>query len=276
MNKEVEFTFQGDRRGVLLVHGLTGTPNEMRLLGKGLNRAGFTVHGVQLAGHCGTEDDLLATSWQDWYRSVEDAAESMREHCDHLFVGGLSMGALLALHLAARRPELVSGVGVFGATFRYDGWSIPWKARLSFLLPWFKKFNIGRGRSFMEEPPYGIRDERLRASVVKSMQDGDSAAAGLPGNPWHALAELYMLAPIVRQELHDVIAPCLVAHATDDDIASIGNAYLVRDGVSGPVQMLLLEDSYHMITIDRERRQLIAAATDFFARIAATPLRNAA
>lgn len=276
MNKEVEFTFHGDRRGVLLVHGLTGTPNEMRLLGKGLNRAGFTVHGVQLDGHCGTEADLLATTWQDWYRSVETAAERLRERCDHVFVGGLSMGALLALHLAARRPELVDGVGVFGATFRYDGWSVPRHARLAFMLPVLKKFKLARHRTFLEAPPYGIRDERLRASAVKSMQSGDSTVAGLPGNPWYALAEMLMLSSKVRGELSKVTAPCLVAHATHDDIASIANAYLVRDRVSGPVQMLLLEDSYHMITIDRERRQLIAAATDFFARIAATPLRDAA
>jgi carboxylesterase len=273
MSKEVEFTFEGDRRGVLLVHGLTGSPDEMRLLGKGLNRAGFTVHGVQLAGHCGTGDDLIATTWQDWYRSVEYAAERLRERCDHVFVGGLSVGALLALHLAARRPELVAGLGVFGATFRYDGWSVPRRARLAFVLPWLKKLNLARGRRFVEEPPYGIRDERLRAAMLKSMHDGDGAP---PGNPWHALAEMVMLASTVRGELPRVRAPCLVAHATDDDVASVGNAYLVRDRVSGPVQMLLLDDSYHRITIDRERRQLIAAATDFFARIAAMPLRDAA
>jgi carboxylesterase len=276
MTNEVEFTFHGDRRGVLLVHGLTGTPNEMRLLGKGLNRAGFTVHGVQLAGHCGSADDLLGTTWTDWYHSVETAAEQLRERCDHVFVGGLSMGALLALHLAAQRPELVAGVGVFGATFRYDGWSIPRHARLAFMLPVLKKFRLARHRVFQEAPPYGIRDERLRAAAVAAMNSGDSTLAGLPGNPWYALAEMLVLSAKVRRELPKITAPCLVAHATHDDVASLANAYLVRDRVSGPVQMLLLDDSYHMITIDRERRQLIAATTDFFARIAATPLRDAA
>ncbi|MBB3225784.1 carboxylesterase [Luteibacter sp. Sphag1AF] len=278
MAKTAEFIFEGDRNGVLLIHGLTGTPTEMRLVGKGLNRAGFTVVGMQLAGHCGTEDDLLATTWEDWYASVEAAAEELRGRVDHLFVAGLSMGAVLALRLAARRPEWVDGVGVFGATFRYDGWSIPWTGKFSFLLPWFKRFGIGRKRSFIEQPPYGIRDERLRAQVSSAMFAGDSAAAGLPGNPWHALAEMYALAKDVRRSLAQVTAPCLIAHAVEDDVASVSNAQMVEAGVSGPVEMLLLGDSYHMITIDRERRTLIDRSADFFQRIVngARPTRVAA
>jgi carboxylesterase len=267
--QQTDFFFEGGRSGVLLIHGLTGTPMEMKLLGKGLNRAGFTVHGMQLAGHCGDVEDLLATGWHDWYASVEKAADELRSKVDHLFVGGLSMGALLALKLAAERPEQVCGVGVYGATFRYDGWSIPAVARLSFLLPLFKKLGIGRNRSFMEAPPYGIRDERLRAQISTAMLGGDSAAAGLPGNPWYSLADMYELAADVRQRLSQVVAPCLVAHASEDDVASIKNAELVMREVSAPVELLLLKDSYHMITIDKERRTLIERSAVFFESIAA-------
>lgn len=262
-----EFFFEGDRRGVLLIHGLTGTPTEMRLLGKGLNRLGFTVHGMQLAGHCGDVEDLLATGWRDWYASVEQAAESLKGKVDQLFVGGLSMGALLALKLAADHPQMVDGVGVYGATFRYDGWNIPWKAKLSFLLPLFKKLGIGRNRMFDEEPPYGLRDERIRAQISAAMLGGDSAAAGLPGNPWYSLAELYQLSKQVRRQLPQVKAPCLVAHASEDDVASLDNAQEVIRRVHGPTELLLLKDSYHMITIDRDRRTLIARSAEFFDRI---------
>ena len=272
MIQQTDFLFEGGRSGVLLIHGLTGTPMEMRLLGKGLNRAGFTVHGMQLAGHCGDVDDLLATGWRDWYASVERAADEMLGKVDQLFVGGLSMGALLALKLAADRPGRIAGVGVYGATFRYDGWSIPRLARLSFMLPLLKKLGIGRGRSFMEQPPYGIRDERLRAQISTAMLGGDSAAAGLPGNPWYALAEMYGLAADVRRRLPQVVAPCLVAHASEDDIASLRNAELVMRNVGAPTELLLLEDSYHMITIDRERRTLIERSAAFFERIAAAGL----
>jgi len=264
-----DFLLEGDRRGVLLIHGLTGTPMEMRLLGKGLNNAGFTVYGMQLAGHCGSVEDLLATGWRDWYASVEQAADRLRAQVDHLFVGGLSMGALLALKLAAERPQQVAGVGVYGATFRYDGWSIPWTARLSFVLPLFKKLGIGRDRAFLEQPPYDLRDERLRAQVSAAMHAGDSAVAGLLGNPWHSLADLYQLSAQVRRQLPGVTSPCLVAHASQDDVASVRNAELVRRRVSAPSELLLLDDSYHMITIDKQRRLLIERSARFFDGIVA-------
>ena len=145
-------------------------------------------------------------------------------------------------------------------------------ARMSFMLPFLKKLGIGRDRSFMEQPPYGIRDERLRAQVSAAMLGGDSAAAGLPGNPWYSLAEMYGLSAAVRRQLAQVTAPCLVAHASEDDVASIKNAELVMREVSAPVELLLLDDSYHMITIDRDRRTLVERSAAFFDRIAAADI----
>lgn len=268
MIQNAEFFLEGGRAGILLIHGLTGTPNEMRLLGKGLHRAGFTVYGMQLAGHCGNEDDLRQTSWQDWYRSVEVAAEKLQEKVDHFFVAGLSMGAVLALKLAAQHPDKVAGVGVYGPTFRYDGWSIPFYARhLFFLLTWFKRLNIFQDHVFVEQPPYGLKDERLRATVSASMLNGDSVSAGLAGNPYSALAEMLALSARVRRLLPRVKAPCLIMHASDDDIADVSNSYLVRNRVNGKVKMVLLKDSYHMITIDRERREVVRESSEMFGNI---------
>jgi carboxylesterase len=265
MIQQAEFILKGGKAGVLLIHGLTGTPNEMRLVGKGLHKAGFTVYGMQLAGHCGDEKDLLATSWQDWYRSVEVAAEKLRESVDYLFVAGLSMGAVLALKLAAEQPKHVDGVGVYGPTFRYDGWSIPAYARyLGFLVTWFKPFKLFQNHVFAEQPPYGLKDERLREVIARSMLSGDSASAGLAGNPWPSLAEMIHLSANVKRELHNVIAPCLIMHASNDDIAHINNSKLVARNVKGSVNFVELHDSYHMITIDRERKTVIDESVKFF------------
>ncbi len=278
--QESSFLFEGTGHcGVLLIHGLTGTPTEMRLLARGLHSRGFTVKGVQLAGHCGTVEDLLATGWPDWYSSVCTAADELAGQVRHLCVGGLSMGALLALKLAADRPDMVAGVGVYGATFRHDGWAVPAIARLSFLLPALKRLGIGRNRLFMEESPYGLRDEMLRAEISAAMLGSDSAVAGLPGNPWYSLADLHTLSGVVRRALPKVIAPCLIAHATEDDIASVGNAELVRKNVSGPTEMLWMKDSYHLITIDRERRLLMRESARFFSAAAdriGAPVTNSA
>ena len=269
MIRKADFHLDGGRDGVLLIHGLTGTPNEMLLLGKGLHRAGFTVSGMQLAGHCGDQEDLLATGWQDWYASVEAAATTLRAQVDRVHVAGLSMGALLSLLLAARNPW-ISGVGALGTTFRYDGWNMPRISRLSFMLPLLKTLGLARDRVFMEEAPFGLRDEHIRQYVASAMLGGDSVAGGLPGNPWHSLADLYLLSRQVRRNLPRVRSPCFIAHAVEDDVADIRNAHLVASGVSGPVEMLLLEDSYHMITIDRERRLLIDRLGRFFSGIGET------
>ena len=205
--KSLDFLWPAGRSGVLLIHGLTGTPTEMRFVARGLHEAGFTVRAVQLAGHCGSADDLVATGWRDWYRSVDAAATELRQQVDHLFVAGLSMGALLALKLAIDRPDEVDGVGLYGTTFRYDGWSIPKVARLSFLLPLVCGLGIGRKHVFMETFPYGIKNERIRNWVVGSMLAGDSRAAGLPGNPWPSLAEFVQLSRHVRKRLGSVGKP---------------------------------------------------------------------
>jgi carboxylesterase len=270
MIKNVEFHMPGGRNGVLLIHGLTGTPTEMRFVGKGLNRNGFTVYGMQLAGHCGDEADLLATGRSDWYRSVVAAAEKLRGEVDRLFVAGLSMGALLALKLAADRPEMVDGLGLYGTTFSYDGWTIPWIGKLSFMLPLVTSLGFGRNRKFHECFPYGIKDERVRQRIAGSMLSGDSAAGGLPGNPWPSLAEFYRLSWRVRRMLPNVRTPALVVHAKDDDVASLKNVRTVVRGVSGPVETVLLENSYHMITVDQERDVVIERTTRFFNEVAAT------
>jgi carboxylesterase len=278
---EHEFVMPGfgpaARTGVLLVHGLTGTPAEMRVLGKGLNRQGFTVYAVQLAGHCGTMDDLVATRWQDWLASAQSGLARFAKHVDRVVVGGLSMGALLSLAVAEKHPDQVAGVCALSTTFRYDGWSIPGYTKLAFLLPLFRKLGIGRKRVFMEAPPYGIKDEALRARVVEHMHSGDSAAAGLPGNPWWTIIELRRLSAHVQAHLQDMRAPCLVIHANEDDISHVSNAHdIARGAVNAEVELVLLDNCYHMITIDRERRTVIAHINAFLARMVNPHLNKAA
>jgi carboxylesterase len=176
---------------------------------------------------------------------------------------------VLALAVAQRRPQQVAGVCALSTTFRYDGWSIPVYTRLAFLLPLFRLLGIGRSSVFMEAPPYGIKDDALRARIVAQMQGGNSAEAGLPGNPWWSIIEMRRLSAHVRPRLGQVQAPCLVVHAREDDISAISNAQDIVRGVQrAPVELVLLDNCYHMITIDRERRTVISRMADFVAGIA--------
>ena len=103
------------------------------------------------------------------------------------------------------------------------------------------------------------------------MFSGDSASAGLAGNPFPALAEMQALAKIVRRQLPQITAPCLIMHSGHDDIANIKtNARLVEKYVSGVTKFIVLDDSYHLITIDRQRREVINESVAFFEHIAQT------
>ena len=259
--KDVSFLHAGGPEAVLLIHGLTGTPTEMRFVGKALAAAGYTVYGLQLAGHCGSEDDLLTTTWQDWYASVETAYDRLADRHPVIFAAGLSMGAVLALHLAANRP--LGGVALYSTTLWYDGWSVP---RFRFLLPLFLHTPLGTHYRFVETFPYGIKDERLRRRVVAGMMAGDSAAAGNLGLTGQSLRQLRALVRVVRAEIPAITTPTLILHARDDDLTSARNADYVARRLAGPVLKVLLDDCYHMITVDRQRQVVADETARFFAR----------
>ena len=241
--------FPGGRIGFLLVHGLAGTPAEMKILGKRLNRYGFTVLCPQLAGHCASEEELITTCWSDWSRSVEDAFDALSQHMDAVFVGGLSAGAVLSLRHAQRYPGRARGLALYSTTLRYDGWTIP---KLSFLLPLILKTPyFGKRYRFEEAFPYGIMDDKLRGRILAQMQSGDAAAAGFTATPGASLKQLWGLVAAVKRDLPSIKTPTLIVHAGNDDIASA-------------TELLLLDRSYHMVTIDQERN-VVGDATARFA-----------
>jgi carboxylesterase len=269
---DYSFFHPGGPEGVLLIHGLSGTPTEMKYVGKGLARAGYTVYGMQLTGHCGTEADLLKTGWHDWAASVDKAYEWLRSRVDTVYAGGLSMGALLSLDLAARNPGACAGLALYSPTLWYDGWNIN---RFQWLLPLVLKLPFGERFRFNEEFPYGIKDERLRRRVVAQMQSGDSAAAGLPGLCGPSLRELRTLIVKVKAETPSIKTPALILQASEDDITSVKNALFLQNNLAGPRRTVLLDDCYHMITVDRQRDLVVKLTAQYFSEIAAVAPKRA-
>ncbi len=252
--------------GILLIHGLGGTPVELRVVAIGLARHGFTVHCPQLAGHCGSYQELRATGWRDWYRSVEAAHERLLGSCDRVIVGGLSMGAILALHLAAQRPSEVAGMALFAPTLKLDGWGIPWYNRLFALVTqkWFADLC-----PFTERAPYGIKDPRVRALVAAAIHSGDSSQVGQLSNPGSVMLEMRWLINEVKREIPHIAQPALILHPRDDDRASLGNAFHLQRHLLGPVETCVLEDCYHVITLDRQRQIVVDRTALFAARLSA-------
>lgn len=179
MIQDHSFFLKGNHIGILLIHGLTGTPNEVRGIARQFNQAGYSVYGVQLAGHCGDIDDLIKTNWQDWYASVCTAARALRQETTQIFVAGLSMGALLALKYASEHH--VNGVISYSPTFKYNGWSVPtWSKLIGPVgLPIVSKINRFKHTTFDEAEPYGIKNKSLRDRIVNAMNSDDSSVAGL-------------------------------------------------------------------------------------------------
>ena len=264
-----------DRRGktgVLLVHGITGSPAEMRPLARKLAAAGFTVACPQLAGHCSSLTSLKKTTWRDWYASLETALFTLREQCDTVFVSGLSMGALLALRLAARHPELVSGVATLSATFFYDGWNVP-RLRQKFLLPLVIYSPLRFFLSYHEPSPYGIKDDRIRNvidAVYQSKTEAMPEKYGYSEFPGVTIRETFRLIRAVKRDLRSLVAPLLIVHSTEDDMASLENARFLAAGVSSPlIETYYLDDTYHVLTLDKRRDEVAARVAEFFTRLTA-------
>ena len=250
----------GGRVGILLIHGLGGTPVELRYVAQALSRAGHTVYCCQLAGHCGTPEELRRSTWREWYASVEVAHDRLKEHCDIIIAGGLSMGGILGIHLARNRPDSVHGLLLFAPTLKLDGWSMPWYSRpLQYIRPTRIRFEF----DLPEHEPFGLKDERVRSLVIASMQSGDSSLAGVFSTPMRCFANFNSLVSVVKRRLGEVRQPALIVHPRDDDMASLKNAQYLQTRLGGLVDTLVLDDSYHMVTLDQQRH-IVAERTERF------------
>jgi carboxylesterase len=251
---------RGGRVGVLLIHGLGGTPVELRFIAQALARAGHTVNCCQLAGHCGMPEELRRSTWREWYASVQAGHDRLKESCDVVIAGGLSMGGILALHLARQRSEGVHGLLLFAPTLKLDGWSMPWYSKLlQYVRPWPVKWEF----DLAEREPFGLKDERVRALVVSSMQSGDASLAGVFSTPMRSFANFNSLVAVVKAELGDVRQPAFIVHPRNDDMASLKNAQYLQANLGGLVDTLVLDDSFHMVTLDQQRH-LVAERTERF------------
>jgi carboxylesterase len=251
--------------GFLLIHGLGGTPIEMRYVAQGLARAGHTVHVPQLAGHCGSAEDLKATTWQHWYESVEIEHRLLRETCETIVVGGLSMGAILALHHAARHSRDVSALALYAPSLWLDGWGIPWYSQLFKVVTQKWLANVF---PFAERDPWGIKDQRIRALVEQAISSGDSSRAGIAALPGGVMLELRWLVRQVRREVRQVRQPALIVHPREDDRASLRNLEFLQTNLGGPIESIVLDDSYHIVTLDRQRRLVVDRTLDFISQVA--------
>jgi len=235
--------------GAVLSHGLTGMPGSLRDWAQALAAAGMTVRVPRLPGHGTSWQDANKVSWQDWYAELERAFDEVRSRCDRVFIMGLSMGGTLALRLAEQRGADVAGVVVVNPslfTTRKDAKLLP---LVRLFVPSF--------------PPVG--NDIKKPGVV------EPAYERLPVKAAYQLAQLWKL---TNADLDKVTQPLLVLSSRDDHVVEPANSQrLMEQAGSADKRQVVLEDSYHVATMDNDL-PLIVDETLAFVR-AHAPLPSA-
>jgi carboxylesterase len=241
------FDLDGDDRGVLCVHGFTGTPFEVRYLGHRLHRAGFTVRALQLPGHGTSVDDLDRTTWLDWAGAVDAELDELGRRCRRIAVVGQSLGGLLALHAAARRDDLAA-VATLAAPLRLGGVG-------DRVARWTRSGGILE--SVRRLPKLGgsdVRDPVARAANPSYREI-----------PTTALTSLCDFMGVVDRELPQVRSPLLVVHARRDHTAPVASAArIAARAAARAIRTRILERSFHLVAIDVERDVVAAEVITFF------------
>jgi carboxylesterase len=242
------FLFPGGKTGCLLIHGYTGTPREMRLLGAHLAGEGHTVLGIRLFAHGTRPQDMFRARWRDWVASVEDGFDLLKGVCDRVVVMGLSMGGVLSLIAAARYA--VTGVVAM---------STPYYApdpRIRPLRPLIPLASL-----FWRYGPKGESDWHDPQAAIGHLD--------YPQSPIRSVAELNDLILEMQRSLAAIRVPLLLIHSHGDRTLPADHAtQLFAQVGSKDKELMWVEDSGHVITCDAEREKVFAAAAAFVRRMA--------
>ncbi|MDQ4144408.1 MAG: alpha/beta fold hydrolase [Actinomycetota bacterium] len=226
------FTLEGGSTGALLVHGFTGSPQGMLALGQHLNQAGVTVVAPRLPGHGTSWEDLGTRTHEDWSGAVEEAFDDLVARCDEVFVVGLSFGASLSIDLAARRRGRVAGLVLLAS---YVITKDP------------RRFFAPAIRFVLQSLP----------GVANDIADPEMREIAYDRIPTKAAYSMLQFTRRARRALPSVTCPTLIIHSRNDHTAHPDNAQVIYDELgTTDKEIVWLERSYHVITVDLEREQV--------------------
>lgn len=222
------YRHEGGEVGVLLCHGFTGSPQSLRPWAEYLAERGLTVSLPLLPGHGTRWEDMQVTGWQDWYAEVDRALRELLDRCSQVFVFGLSMGAALALRLAAKHGDEVAGLVLVNPGNKVHGLAA-------------------------HALPVARHLVRSTKGIASDIAKEGSSEIGYDRVPLHAAHSLRNFFRIVDRELPQVTQPLVVLHSTQDHVVPpVDSARVLSRISSTDVEEILLEQSYHVATLDHD------------------------
>ena len=246
-------TDQASLPTLVLIHGLFSSPLEFALVAQTLRSRGVPFDCLEVTGYT-LADRRRPSAWRDWLHAAGTALDARYGPKEPIVLAGLCVGGALAAALAAEaRQQRVCGVAMLSPTFDYDGWSLTrWRhlRRLGYAL------GLARWITVREREPFGIKNPKIRKWVMREFERGDVSSIGPSRLPLWGLRESERLHAHVRPLLDSLAAPLWVLHAREDEIASLASVERWIAGVAKPAHLIVLEHSYHMITIDNDRQRV--------------------
>ncbi|PZS04356.1 MAG: hypothetical protein DLM69_01955 [Candidatus Chloroheliales bacterium] len=246
------FYIAGNQTGVLLIHGYSGSPPEMLPVARYLHeRGGYTVVGPLLPGHGTRPEDLRRIHWQQWANAVNYAYANLAAGCERIFLVGLSMGGVLALYQAERLTtdpdRKLAGVVSLAAPMYVNDWRVPFAPFAKYVIRW-----QGNRYTSLEEKT-SVRDKAAVKELWSYLR-----------MPSHAAHQLLVLMKQTRRNLATVSVPLLIIHSRHDTTSPPPSAQIIYDSVaSADKQLVWLDNSNHVITVDYERDRVNQAVYDF-------------
>ncbi|WP_436495717.1 alpha/beta hydrolase [Actinokineospora sp. HUAS TT18] len=231
--------------GVMLSHGFTGSPFSMRPWADHLVELGYSVRVPLLPGHGTRWQDMNRTSWPQWYGAVSAAFAELRERCDKVFIFGLSMGGALCLRLAEDEGADVAGIVLVNPSVMSLRKEMKLVGALSKVVPSLKPISDDIAKPGISEYAY-------------------------PRTPLRAVHSLTRLWAEVRRDLPTVEQPLLVLHSAVDHVVEPENSREILARVSSADKTeIVLENSYHVATLDHDAQLIFDSSVEFIRRVAA-------
>jgi len=244
-------------KAIMLFHGLTGSPFEMKKYGKFLFKEGYDVYCYTLPGHGSMENEIESITWQDWVDFSQEKYDFIRDDYDDFFLSGICFGALISIYLAIHNKN-VNAVISLSATVYLDGWSIPW---YNFMMPLGLNTILRYFYTFPEREPYGIKNKIVRRKVAKLMS---KTTAAMDNFPLSCIYELLKFSKYIQKNIKVLSQPILLIHSIEDDLTSIKSSKFLYDNVSSKIKEYVeLKNSYHMVLYDFEKEFVYEKSLSF-------------